>query len=329
MSDIKPFGAKEDLFNQDTFFGRFNHFTRFLSPYNLLFSNDQLIQFQKNIDDHTATGKSKYSDKELWEQKYAVSSCMHPETKTPLQMPFRWSCFVPCNIPLLFGIGLLPPTPFNQAFFQSMNQAYNFGINVCNASASNPMSNRDISISFTLAISSALGVSVGFRKLLLNIKSKNNFVRGLLQLTPYFGVCVASTVNLFFSRFKDLQNGIEVMDPKSGEKIENLRSIKCGQKAFGEALFVRWFLPIPAMLLPSVISTILTKKFTFYRSNKKLGFFCDVLICYFSLVVGVNGAQALFHPIGSLRYGDLEKEVQKQLPDINCEDHLIKFNKGL
>jgi len=109
-------------------------------------------------------------------------------------------------------------------------------------------------------------------------------------LTPYFGVCVASTVNLFFSRFKDLQNGIEVMDPKSGEKIENLRSIKCGQKAFGEALFVRWFLPIPAMLLPSVISTILTKKFTFYRSNKKLGFFCDVLICYFSLVVGVNGA---------------------------------------
>jgi hypothetical protein len=93
-------------------------------------------------------------------------------------MPFRWSCFVPINVPLLFGIGLLPPTPFNQAFFQSLNQAYNFGVNLFNASASNPMNNQEIMTSASLAIGSALLVSVGLRKALIKIKSQNPIIKG-------------------------------------------------------------------------------------------------------------------------------------------------------
>jgi hypothetical protein len=53
-------------------------------------------------------------------------------------------------------------------------------------------------------------------------------------LTPYLGVCVSGTVNLFFSRYKDLLSGIEIMDPTTGEKRSDLRSKKCGAKGFGQ-----------------------------------------------------------------------------------------------
>lgn len=99
MSDIKTFDAKADLYDLDTFVGRYSHFKQIINPRNLFYSNENLKQFQKNIDDFTLLGKSEYSNKELWEQSYIVKSNLHPETKEPLQMPFRWSCFVPCNIP--------------------------------------------------------------------------------------------------------------------------------------------------------------------------------------------------------------------------------------
>lgn len=149
------------------------------------------------------------------------------------------------------------------------------------------------------------------------------------MLTPYLGVCVSSTVNLGFSRYKDLTDGIEIIDPKTGEKMPHLKSQKCGMKGFVESLFVRWFLPIPAMLFPPLAGAFLNSRMALYRTNKKFGFGVDVFICYVSLVFGVNIALSIFHPLGSIRYCDLEQEIQKQLTDIEDKELLIKFNKGL
>ena len=123
-------------------------------------------------------------------------------------------------------------------------------------------------------------------------------------------------------------NGIEILDPKTGEKMSHLKSQKCGMKGFAECLLFRWFLPIPAQVFPGLITSFLMPKFAFYRTNRRLGFFCDMLTIYFSLVFGVTSALSLFHPLGSIRYCDLEVEIQKQLKDVD-EQQLIYFNKGL
>jgi hypothetical protein len=176
--DTKQFDAAVELYDLDTFYGRYRHFRLVLSPFNIFHSNESIKQYQKNIDDYTLTKVSKFTSRELWQQYYVIKSNLHPETKEAIQMPFRWSCFVPMNVPLLFGIGLLPPTPFNQAIFQSLNQAYNFGVNLFNASASNPMNNQEVMTSASLAIGSALLVSVGLRKALIKIKSQNQIIKG-------------------------------------------------------------------------------------------------------------------------------------------------------
>lgn len=117
-------------------------------------------------------------------------------------------------------------------------------MNICNSAASNQLNNQEMAISFALAISTSIGASVGLRKLLTRIKLPGLLGSVLIKCTPYFGVVSASTVNLFFSRNKDLTEGIQVLHPKTNEPIKEVKSVKAGQYAFLDALFVRWFIPI-------------------------------------------------------------------------------------
>ena len=101
-------------------------------------------------------------------------------------------------------------------------------------------------MAYGLAVSSAIVGSVGLRKLLLRVKIGGFLGKCLLEMTPYIGLCFASSVNLLFSRNKDLTEGIYVIDPATGEKIETVKSKKCGLLAFKDSLLVRWLLPIPS-----------------------------------------------------------------------------------
>ena len=59
-------------------------------------------------------------------------------------------------------------------------------------------------MAYGLAVSSAILGSVGLRKLLLKVKLPGLLGKCLLESTPYLGLVTASSVNLLFSRNKDL-----------------------------------------------------------------------------------------------------------------------------
>lgn len=127
-------------------------------------SNANLYEYQKNIDDFILTKTSRFTNKQLWDQHYIVKSNLHPETKEPIPILFRYAGFVPYNMPIIFGISMLPATPRNQMISQTINQTYNFALNICNASASNPLSTSELAISYVSCVAAAIGVSVGLRK---------------------------------------------------------------------------------------------------------------------------------------------------------------------
>jgi len=101
-------------------------------------------------------------------------------------------------------------------------------------------------VAYGLAVSSAIMGSVGLRKLFLKIKLPGLMGKIMLETTPYLGLCIASSVNLLFSRSKDLREGIYVIDPETEEKCETEKSLKCGVLAFKDSLLIRWLLPIPS-----------------------------------------------------------------------------------
>jgi Sideroflexins len=63
-----------------------------------------------------------------------------------------------------------------------------------------------------MAIGSSILGSVGLRKGIERFASKNLLSKVLMFSTPYIGCAFASCVNLYFSRKKDIDNGIEIDD---------------------------------------------------------------------------------------------------------------------
>jgi hypothetical protein len=232
--DSRLFSGKDDLFDLDTFFGRYWHFKKMNNPGNLMHTDAKLLEYQKNIDEYIQTQTSNLTNRQLWRQHYVVKSNVHPETKEPIPILFRYAGFVPYNIPIIYGISMLPATPRNQMISQTLNQTYNFALNICNSSASNPLSNQELVISYFSCCAAAIGVSVGFRKFLLGLKSQNLFTKGLIMITPYLAVTCSNSINQFCARYKDLANGFEVIHPGTGEIVKGAKSVKAGYAGFSE-----------------------------------------------------------------------------------------------
>jgi hypothetical protein len=46
-----------------------------------------------------------------------VTASIHPDTGKPVPWVMRMCAFVPTNLPIIFGMLMTPPTPFNTVFW--------------------------------------------------------------------------------------------------------------------------------------------------------------------------------------------------------------------
>lgn len=266
--------------------------------------------------------------------KYACLGNMHAETGEPITLPFRWATFPIANIPICVGLAVLPPTPINQFIAQSVNQTYNFGINVSNASASNQLSTTELSSSYVAAISSAILGSVGLRKGLEKAKLPGLFGKFMLGCTPFLGVALASSVNLFFSRYKEVKEGISVINPKTGENFVGVKSTAAGMFSFKDSLLLRWLIPVPSILsvlplvflFPGMMSNLAKKQFKWY-ARKGPALMYDATNAYIAIAFATIFAMACIEPMGKLKKKDFEPEFQKVLEGFE-DDEVIQFYKG-
>lgn len=77
-----------------------------------------------------------YEIKKLRKLQTIVNASIHPDTKEPVPWVMRMCAFVPTNLPIIFGMLMSTPTPFNTMFYQWLNQTYNAGMNYGNRNAS-------------------------------------------------------------------------------------------------------------------------------------------------------------------------------------------------
>lgn len=311
----------------DDYWGRVRHSYKLYHPKNLIYSDEQLLQLNKELKEYLRTGVTTRTNEELWNIYYILKGNLHPETEKPVNKVFRWSAYVPANIPLIIGISVLPPTTFNQIFFQSLNQSYNFGNNVCNASAANQKTTQETLISYFAAITSAIVGSAGLRHFLLKKNFQGPVGKGLLLFTPYIGLIFASSVNLFFSRSKEVLEGIPINHPATNEQMPSLKSKVAAWDAFFDSWLIRVTIPIPLFVVPMVASRWAAKNTQFYKKTvPKLLFDASVVgaTIWTALVFVISG----FSTVGSKKLKHFEPHIKQALKDYP-EDTDIKFNKGL
>jgi hypothetical protein len=82
------------------------------------------------------------------------------------------------------------------------------------------------------------------------------------------------------------------------------------------------------MMFPPFMAQGVARVWPLYRTHKGLQVVGGMFIVFLSLMVGVNAAQATFHPVGRIQLKYLEADLQKKLEKYDQESY-VNFNKGL
>ena len=103
-------------YDMDTFSGRFMHFIRVVNPINCFYKEVTLNEYKQKVDTFEFIGLKNLNENELKEYTHMtmiLASSINPDSKNTIPWPMRTSSFVPTNIPIISGMLLTAPTPFN------------------------------------------------------------------------------------------------------------------------------------------------------------------------------------------------------------------------
>jgi len=221
-AEWKPYHPYEPSpYKLDTYRGRVAHFYKILDPRTLFidqkqlqhaaaildkFTNDPSVLYDKN------TKKMKQRvNAELWNARLMRDSVLHPDTQQPIFWAFRFSAFPALNVPITTLL-LYPGSISMTVFSQFINQTYNVAVNYANRNATNTLSNNKLFVSYICAVTASCGIGFGLRQLTKNYNlATHTFLRGFI---PYTALTLASCFNLYFIRWNEVAEGIELLGSK-------------------------------------------------------------------------------------------------------------------
>ncbi|KAG5511433.1 hypothetical protein JKF63_07396 [Porcisia hertigi] len=337
LGDVRRF--PQDLQpDQSTYRGRFSHFismtdprTLFTSPTRLALSEALLERVDRREEGWTSVKVADYLD-----AQQRVQCIVHPESKKPILMPFRFSAFVPMNFVNLCGM-MAPSqqTPVRAMFWQFSNQTYNAGFNYCNGSGKDGLPLHELALGYLVATGTACGTSYQLSKVASAVSASTSAAAMFLKLMiPYTAVACANLANIGVMRFRDVRYGITVHDPETGEDLNGGRpSPVAGRLAVAQVALSRIMIPVPLMLLPPVLMNFFfhpTKGVQFFAQRRaQLYLPVNVLTLVSVLCVALPMSIAVFPQKTVVPVSWLETPYQGQT---NAAGHAIthaEFNKGL
>jgi len=322
-SKIKQYSSEEEsMFDLLTYMGRLKHFSKMTDIRLIFLANNKLEKYLDMIQDFN-NNPNKYDlknteiNKQLWEARYGMRSAINSETGKIIPVYARMCAFVPCNIPIAFGLICLPVTRFNILSFNILNQSYNALMNYSNSSGTDD-SIKFVAISYALALTSSVGIG-----LLLKSRFSRNSAQnlGLFKevLIRFLPSCMAGFLNIFFMRSDYFLKGINVKDEK-GNILGTSRI--SGAKAVIEGGLTRFILP-----LPLIANHFILKRVNQYPLNKKIKVGLELILCALALGFGLPCSIALFKENSKLGVNWLEKEIQEKARQQGI--YYLIYNKGL
>ncbi|KAK0630839.1 Tricarboxylate/iron carrier [Bombardia bombarda] len=312
-----------------TYWGRVRHTAGITDPRTLLVSSAGLEQAKRALVSYKQ-GEIKEMTPELWKAKKIVDSTLHPDTGTPVFLPFRMSCFVLSN--LVVTAGMLTPGLGNRGTiaWQVANQSLNVAINYSNANKSSPLSWSKIAQSYLLAVGASCSVAVGLNSILPRLKSITPSTRLVLgRLVPFAAVASAGALNVFLMRGEEMRTGIDVYPVADKTASENDvaslgRSKAAARMAVGETALSRVLNSSPIMVIPALVlvrlqATRWLQRSPRYTTPVNLGL---ILVTSYAVL---PLALAAFPQMEKVKADSLEPEFRGR----GGKDGLVVFNRGI
>ncbi|XP_053290014.1 sideroflexin-5a isoform X2 [Pleuronectes platessa] len=322
MSEHQSFQFGKSRFNQNTLFGRFRHFLDVIDPSTLFVTERRLQECVALLDRFKqGTLPPGVTDAQLWKAQKVKQAIIHPDTGEKILMPFRMSGYIPFGTPVVVGLLLPNQTLASTIFWQSLNQSHNACVNFCNRNASKPAPASRFVLGFLGAVTSAVSIAVGLNVLLQKANGFSPTTRLLVQrFIPFPAVASANICNVLLMRHSELSEGISVLDDQ-GDVVGTSRV--AARHALLETALTRVVLPMPILLLPPLIMSML-EKLPLLQRQRGLVLPVHSLVCLAAFGLALPLAISLFPQMSQISVSRLEPEIA-----MATDDPMVTYNKGL
>ncbi|NWW74634.1 SFXN5 protein, partial [Climacteris rufus] len=233
------------------------------------------------------------TNKELWGAQKIKQAIIHPDTNETIFMPFRMSGMLGPESLLLQVVGLLLPnqTLASTVFWQWLNQSHNACVNYANRNASKPSPTSKFIQGYLGAVISAVSIAVGLNVLIQRANKFTPATRLLIQrFVPFPAVASANICNVVLMRHTELEEGIDVLD-NNGNIVGSSRV--AAKHALLETALTRVVLPMPILVLPPIIMSVLEKT-SLLRSRPRMILPVQSLVCLAAFGLALPLAISLF-----------------------------------
>ena len=316
---MKPFSLTDDYHDQGSYVGRVLHFYDVINPLRLFTTNSDLETHKALLSDFEHGKiephilKSEEMNKKLWNSRSVLSAVLHPDTKERVFPSFMPCAFIPANVPICAGMLLTPPTPFNTALWQWVNQSYNAGFNYANRPISGEVREnevRDATLSYVSATGVSCSVALGMNHWLKTAKLSPSMARNMGIAIPFIAVAGAGSFNVFAMRSSEIKSGVEVSHPETGESLG--MSVNVAYAALGQCALSRVVLPAPILLIPPYMIPVVRSAAPRIAANKLGKALLDLSVLITCLVIALPPAIALFPQKGAYDAALLEPELKEK-----------------
>ena len=172
---------------------------------------------------------------------------------------------------------------------------------------------KETGLAYSIAVLSSCSIALGLSKTI-----SSPFIK---KFIPFIAVASAGSLNVGLMRWKEMKDGIELLDPDTKEKL-GVKSPKAGSLAVGQVALSRIATSFPCLTIPPLILTKFIKLSPFKYQFVHLSL---ITLC---LMTALPCSIALFPQYGQLKVNDLELNVQEKVKKITSKEFVI-YNKGL
>ncbi|XP_051473326.1 sideroflexin-5 isoform X2 [Apus apus] len=299
-AEYPPFQLGKPRFEQTSFYGRFRHFLDIIDPRTLFVTESRLKEAVQLLEDYKhGTLPPGVTNKELWGAQKIKQAIIHPDTNETIFMPFRMSGYIPFGTPIVVGLLLPNQTLASTVFWQWLNQSHNACVNYANRNAT----------------------KVGLNVLIQRANKFTPATRLLIQrFVPFPAVASANICNVVLMRHTELEEGIDVLD-NNGNIVGSSRI--AAKHALLETALTRVVLPMPILVLPPIIMSVLEKT-SLLRSRPRMVLPVQSLVCLAAFGLALPLAISLFPQMSEIETSRLEPEIA-----MATTSKTVVYNKGL
>uniref|UniRef100_A0A8D0FKV9 Sideroflexin 5 n=1 Tax=Strix occidentalis caurina TaxID=311401 RepID=A0A8D0FKV9_STROC len=285
-----------------SFYGRFRHFLDIIDPRTLFVTESRLKEAVQLLEDYKhGTLPPGVTNKELWGAQKIKQAIIHPDTNETIFMPFRMS-------------GIVCPNWW-------LNQSHNACVNYANRNATKPSPTSKFIQGYLGAVISAVSIAVGLNVLVQRANKFTPATRLLIQrFVPFPAVASANICNVVLMRHTELEEGIDVLD-SNGNIVGSSRI--AAKHALLETALTRVVLPMPILVLPPIIMSILEKT-SLLRSRPRMILPVQSLVCLAAFGLALPLAISLFPQMSEIETSRLEPEIA-----MATTSKTVVYNKGL